>query len=286
MTYRTVRRAGGPGRRTRPIRRSSAGMTPVRAGAALGMLVSAGAIYGLAATSAFGYSPAALRIEGATVTPTAMIRERLELVEGENIFQIASDPLEARLLEIPAIAGAEISIGLPDTVVITVEEREPILVWRVGERAFLVDATGKLFAERADPAPPSVADLPVVTDERTRSRSLRVTDAIDAVDLDAASRLASLTPAQLGSSAGGLAVEIDDQYGFVIRSIPKGWRAQFGSYGTSMRTPDLIPAQVQVLTALFAEVGESKIDIAYLPDDTTGSYEPRATPKPSATPKP
>ena len=41
MTQRTYRRAGGPGRRTRPIRRASAGLTPVRAGAALAMLLSA-----------------------------------------------------------------------------------------------------------------------------------------------------------------------------------------------------------------------------------------------------
>ena len=286
MTYRTVRRAGGPGRRTRPVRRSSAGMTPVRAGASLGMLVAAGAIYGLAATSAFGYSPAALRIEGAAVTPTATIRDRLGLVAGQNIFQISSGPLEARLLEIPAIASVEISVGLPDTVVVDVDERQPIRVWQVGDRAFLVDGTGLLFAERGDPASASVDDLPVVTDERSRSRSLRVTDALDPVDLDVASRLGSVTPAQLGSSAGGLAVGIDDQYGFVVRSIPKGWTAQFGSYGTSTRSPELIPGQVQVLSALVAQVGESTVDIAHLPDDKVGTYEPRATPKPSATPKP
>jgi hypothetical protein len=261
-------------------------MTPVRAGAALGMLVAAGAIYGLAATSAFGYSPAALRIDGAAVTPESTIRERLALVAGQNIFQIESDPLEARLLEIPAIASVEISVGLPDQVVVAVEEREPILIWQAGERAFLVDSSGLLFAERADPAPEAVAGLPVVTDERGRSRSLDIADSIDPLDLDAASRLASLTPAQLGSSAGGLAVAIDDRFGFVVRSIPSGWTAQFGTYGTSMRTPDLIPGQVQVLSYLFAEVGESAIDIAHLPDDQAGTYELRATPKPSATPKP
>jgi cell division septal protein FtsQ len=286
MTVRTARRAGGPGRRTRPVRRSSAGMTPVRAGAALGMLVTAGAIYGLAATSAFGYSPAALRIEGAVVTPEAAIRERLALEPGQNIFQIASGPLEAAILEIPAVAGVEVSVGLPDTVVVDVEERRPILVWQVGERAFLADGTGLLFAERVDPVPAAVADLPVVVDERRGSRSLDVARTIEPLDLDAASRLASLTPAQLGSAAGGLRVGLTDENGFVVRSVPEGWTAVFGKYVHGLRPPELIPGQVLALTKLFAEVGETRIETAILADDRNGTYIPRATPKPSPTPKP
>jgi hypothetical protein len=261
-------------------------MTPARAGAALGMLVAAGAIYGLAATSAFGYSPAALRIEGAAITPAAVIRERLGLVPGQNIFQIASAPLEAALLEIPAIASVDISVGLPDTVVVDIEERRPILVWQAGERAFLVDGTGLLFAERADPAPAAVAGLPVVTDERAGSRSLGVADTVDALDLDAASRLGSLTPSQLGSAAGGIRVGLTDENGFVVRSVPAGWTAVFGKYVHGLRPPELIPGQVLALTELFAEVGESHVETAILADDRKGTYIPRATPKPSATPKP
>ena len=45
-----------PGRRTRPVRRASAGLSAVRAGAALAMLVSAAAIYGVGASSAFDYT--------------------------------------------------------------------------------------------------------------------------------------------------------------------------------------------------------------------------------------
>ena len=286
MTGRTVRRAGGPGRRTRPIRRSSAGMSPVRAGAALGMLVAAGAIYGLAATSAFGYSPAALRIEGAAITPEGAIRERLALEPGQNIFQIASAPLEAAVLEIPAIASVEISVGLPDTVVVAVEERRPILVWQARDRAFLVDDSGVLFAERSDPGPAVLADLPVVTDERSRSRSLEVSDSIDALDLDAARRLGSLTPSQLGSAAGGLRLGLSDENGFALHSVPEGWTAIFGRYVHGLRSPDMIPSQVLALTKLFAEVGESRIETAILADDREGTYIPRATPAPSETPKP
>src|SRR5262245_48996320 len=111
MTVRPARRIGGPGRRTRTVRRRSAGLTPVRAGAALGILFSAAAIYGLAATSAFGFSQ--LRVEGATITSEAAIRDRLALTKGTNLFEIRTEPLAQVLTEIPAIAQADVSVGLP-----------------------------------------------------------------------------------------------------------------------------------------------------------------------------
>jgi hypothetical protein len=259
-------------------------MTPVRAGAALAMLVAAGAIYGLAATEAFGFST--LRIQGTTIIADAEIERRLALIGGQNLFQVESDPLEARIREIPAVASVDISIALPDTVVVDVAERRPTLVWQVGERSFLVDAEGILFAERGDPIPPAVADLPVVVDERMASHALQVAGTIDPVDLDVASRLASLTPAQLGSAAADLDIGVTDENGFVVRSTPKGWTAIFGFYGLSLRTPDIIPGQVQVLTRLLAQAGESTVDKAILADDRDGTFIPRATPKPSATPKP
>ena len=283
MTFRTFRRAGGPGRRTRPIRRASAGLTPVRAGAALGMLVSAGAIYGLAATSAFGFGR--LEIEGTTITPDAAIQERLDLTEGENIFEIETEPLEAELREIPAIAAAEISIGLPDTVAVRIEERQPILVWRIGERRLLVDGSGLCFAAPDDAAAPSLADLPVVADDRAASAKLAIGQTVDPVDFDAARRLASLTPEAIGSSAASLAVGVTDENGFVLNSVPEGWVAVFGFYGRSLRTPDLVPGQAQLLKELLLG-REATVALVILADDRDGTYFPRPSAAPSAEPKP
>ena len=83
----------------------------MRAGAALAMLLSAAAIYGLAATSAFGFDR--LEVKGAAITNDAKVRERLDLAEGTNLFEIATEPLEARLREIPAVAGAEVRSACP-----------------------------------------------------------------------------------------------------------------------------------------------------------------------------
>lgn len=279
MTRRPARRLGGPGRRTRSIRRSSAGLTPARAGSILAMLLSAGAIYGLASTSAFTYSR--LVIEGTAIVREDAVREQLELAEGENLFEIASEPLEARLREIPAVADAEVSLGLPGTVKVRIEEREPLLVWRVGERRWYVDRTGFLFAQVGENPPPAAAALPLVSDDRSASLALRVGHRIDPVDLDVATRLGSLTPAQVGSSAAGLAVGVTDENGFVLSSSPKSWVAVFGFYGLSLRTPDLVEGQVQLLDALLTEAGETNVALVILADDRDGTYIPKVSPSPS-----
>ncbi len=282
MMPRAARRPGGPGRRTRPIRRSSAGLSPARAGSILAMLLSAGAIYGLATTSTFGYSK--LVIEGTSIVGDGAVREELELPEGQNLFEITSEPLEARLREIPAVANAEVSVGLPDTVRVRIDERQPLLIWRVGERHWYVDRTGFLFAQVPENRPESAAKLPIVSDDRAESRSFRVGRSIDPVDLDVATRLGSLTPAEVRSSAAGLAVGVTDENGFVLSSSPKSWVAVFGFYGRSLRTPDLVAGQVQLLGSLLAEAGEANVALVILADDRDGTYIPKASPSPSAAP--
>jgi hypothetical protein len=284
MTSRPIRRGGGHVRRTRPIRRASAGLTQVRAAAILAMLGSAGAIYGLTASSAFGVSR--IDVTGATITGAATVTDRLALVTGQNLFDIATEPLAASLREIPAVASADVAIALPDRVVVTIVERRPIVVWKVGERRLLVDERGLLFGDVAtSAAAPAVDGLPIVTDSRASSADLAVTRTLDPVDLDAAFRLASLTPAQIGSGAAGLTVAVTDEHGFVVSSGPKGWEAWFGFYGLSLRTPELIPGQVQLLKTLLAG-REAAVKTVILADDREGTYVPRVTPRPSASPSP
>jgi hypothetical protein len=259
-------------------------MTPVRAGAALAVLLSAAAIYGLAASSAFGYQK--LAIEGATITRASEVRDRLDLEKGANLFEIETKPLEERLLEIPAVAGAEVFIGLPDTVGVQLRERRPIVVWRVGEDRWYVDDTGLVFAPAPEAPPEELGELPVISDDRIASRAFGVGSTIDPVDLDVARRLAGLTPAQVGSSAAGLSVGVTDENGFVLGSVPRSWVAVFGFYGQSLRTPDLVPGQVVLLEQLLREAGEDTVALVILADATDGTYIPKASPAPSATPEP
>ena len=247
------------------------------------MLVTAGAVYGLAGTPAFGFEK--LDIVGAALTPEATIRTEVGVARGANLVGLSTGPILNRLLQIPAIAAATVTVGLPDALRVAVEERRPVLLWGVGTRRFAVDDSGYLFAELGPGSPAAVAALPTIFDQREVSAVLTVRSQLDPTDLDAAKRLGSLTPDQIGSRASKLTVSITDERGFTLGSGVRGWLAVFGFYGRSQRTPELIPGQVQLLAKLL-EGREDTIATVILADDREGTYLPKPTPHPSASAKP
>jgi len=272
-------RIGGPGRRTPRIRRASAGLTPVRAAALLIVLASAAAIYGVSASSAF--VARTLSIEGATWTGDDVVRETLGAVEGTNLFTLHTSELEQRLVTLPAVRSAQVSVTLPDALGIRLQEREPLLVWQTGEDRWLVDREGMVFAKLPEEPPPAAADLAVVEDVRPSSGSLQVGSQIDPVELDAALRLGSLTPADVGSSAPRLRIRLDDTSGFVLHTGEGGWSAVFGFYTPTLRSTELIKGQVRLLRSFLAD-RESTVARIILADDRNGTYIPRVSPRPSA----
>jgi cell division septal protein FtsQ len=276
-------RPGGGVRRTRPVRRASAGLTPVRAGALLVVLAGVAAMYGLASSEAF--TAHRTTISGATWTSDEAILTALAIPAGTNVFTIRTGDLERRLADIPAIRGATVSVSLPDEVRVAVAEREALLDWRVGDRSFLVDEEGRLFGELGPDAPEAAADLPVVVDARAQSMVYEVGSTLDPVTLDAALRLASLRPSDVGSAARSLVLRVDDQNGFTMRTRPASWTAVFGFYTPTLRTTDLIPGQVRLLRSFLAG-REDTVDRLILADERGGTLIPKTTPKPTATPRP
>ena len=288
MSGRPVaRRSRAPlaGRRTRSVRRASAGLSPVRAGAALALLASAAAIYGVGASSAFDY--ARLQVDGLGFTDGAAVEAALADVRGRNLFGLSTGPLEAALETLPTVEDARVDVRLPGTLAVTLEERVPVVIWQVGARRYLADSDGGLFAMLTpgkDP-PPAAAGLPVIDDRRAASAGLSLDRRLDDVDLDAATRLASLVPADVGSSAVSLTVVVTDANGFIVETRPKGWSAVFGFYTPSLRTTELIPEQVRLLRSLL--VGrEQTVDRVILASGTDGTYTPRAAPKADPSTKP
>lgn len=278
MTNRAVRHIGGHARRTRPIRRASAGLSPVRAGAALVMLVSAGAIYGVGASSVFGFRT--LELGGDRYTLADDVRELVGVIGGANLFLVSTDEIEARIAGLPTVAGVDVEVRLPSTLLVALRDREPVMTWRVGDRSFLVDGAGMAFAELGDHSTDEASRLPAIADSRTASQSLAVGARLDPIDVDAATRLGSVRPDQVGSAARSLRVTVSDEHGYVVHADPDGWNAIFGFYTPSLRTPDLIPGQVNLLRALL-EGREAAVAEVILASETDGTYIPRPTTVPA-----
>ncbi len=274
--------AARPMRRSRRVRRASGGLSPVRAGAMLGLLLAGAAIYGVAHSSAFTFTRVDLR--GAAFTDPAAVDALLVDARQRNLFVLATRPLVERLGTLPTVANAAVTVSLPNALVVSLKEREAILVWRVGERRYLADSEGNLFARMdGDVVSKEVAALPVVEDQRAASAGLSIGRRLEVVDRDAATRLASLRPSDVGSASARLQVVVTDASGFLVQAEPVGWRAVFGFYTPSLRTPELIPGQVRLLRSLLLG-REALIDRIVLASETDGTYTTREPVSPATTP--
>jgi hypothetical protein len=247
------------------------------------MLASAGGIYGVGASSAFAY--ARLEVDGAVYTDLALAEEAVSGARGQNLFRLSTEPLESALEALPSVQSASVGVELPGTLVVTLRERVPVVVWRVGARRYLTDERGALFGRIGDDPAAEVAELPVIDDRRAASAGLSVGARLDPQDIDAATRLASLVPGDVGSAAEALQVRVTDENGFVIRADPQGWLAIFGFYTPSLRPPELIAGQVRLLRSLLTG-REPLIARVVLASETDGTYVPKPTPKASPSPSP
>jgi hypothetical protein len=284
---RAMRGLVGPARsgsgvrgRTRSLPRPRLGrlVRPARAAGLLGMLASGFVLSFLTGPTAFGLTRADL--PALSWTSEQAIHDSLALPAGGNVFRLDTAPLLAALRALPGIADASVSVELPDAVVaVHVEERVPVLAWQVGTTRYIADRDGIIFATLATDAK-LPAGIAVIEDDRpVPEPSLAIGAHVDAVDLDVATRLGSLTPAQIGSTASRLRVAITDRDGFVLIA-QGGWTAVFGFYSPATRSTDMIPGQVRLLRSLI-EGREATIARVILASDTDGTYVPRATPKPT-----
>ncbi len=382
------RRQGIHVRRT-PVRRESRPLRSVQIAAALVMAVSLLGIVGI------GYAPSfsgrVLELYGTRFTSEAIIRQIVGMDGTPNLFRLETDKAAAELVRLPAVKSASVHVRLPSTVIVDIVERQPKLVWVIGDAHFVVDEEGLLFGQvdaagnpivssagplptpspdtgatatpedtalsgasgvsgrpparatptaspspkatpqptaipkpsttptrnpkatptkpgvKASPSPsarptpvgpptptpnpsivPSLAAvlpvgsdavsgsqalaLPMVYDRRAADAGLSLGGVIYATNLDAGYRLASLTPADVGSTASALAVILDDDHGLTLSSVPTGWVAQFGFYAPNVRKVTVIPEQVRVLRSMLAQFGEAKVFWVFLVSDISADH--------------
>ena len=269
----------GRARRFASLRGITRIASPARAAALLGMLASGFAFTLVTGPTAFGLSRTEL--PDLAWTSTEDVSAALSLREGSNVFRLDTLPLEQAIEALPAVAAAHVTVALPDAaVVVTIEERAPVLAWQIGDARFLADREGAIFA-RIDASAAVPAGVAVVEDRRIGAAGRTVIGGhLDPVDLDVATRLGSLVPADVGSNAARLRVVVNQTDGFLVRADEDGWAAVFGFYSPATRATDIVPGQVRLLRSLLAG-RESQILRVILASETDGTYVPRATPKPS-----
>jgi hypothetical protein len=92
-----------------------------------------------------------------------------------------------------------------------------------------------------------------VVDRRTDAAWPVVGGQVDAIDLDVATRLLSLVPSDVGSTAPAILVGVDDRDGWtIVPAVDDPWVAVLGFYGPEIRPPAMIPEQVRSLRSILA----------------------------------
>ena len=272
------RGAGGRSTAARTGRGARRLVTPARAAGLLGMLASGFLLMFATGPSTFALTRTDL--PSLRWTADADVQAALAMPAGGNLFRLDTGPLEGALEALPGIADADVRVTLPDAaLVVSIAEREAILAWESGEARFLADREGVIFAALAKGAavPAGVA---VVEDRRSDGATrLAIGARLDSVDLDVATRLGSLKPADVGSAAPQLRVRVTDADGFVVYA-ERAWSAVFGFYSPATRQTAMIPGQVRLLRSfLFGK--EATVTRVILASETDGTYVPRLTPKPT-----
>ena len=139
-----LRRSGGQVRR-QPIRRSSPRLRVTQIYALVLMVLCVMAVVSLGGSPVFAARH--LEVHGATFTGDRTVSAIVGMDGSPNLFRFRSDRVAAALTQLPAVASARVEVRLPDTVVVTILERKPSMVWVIGDRRYVVDDNGFLFGE-------------------------------------------------------------------------------------------------------------------------------------------
>jgi cell division septal protein FtsQ len=163
--------------------------------------------------------------------------ERLHLT-GVNIFLADTGSDAALVKTLPPIADASVTRNLPNTLLVQVVERQPVLIWQVGANLYSVDGGGAIISQvqQAD-------GLPVMSDEHSldqQGHPFAPGGKIDPKIIQMARQLLEQVPTASGITSFTLRDTL--LYGIVLFSA-EGWQARFGG-------PDSLQNKINELAAI------------------------------------
>src|ERR1700716_4024915 len=196
-----------------------------------------------------------VRVQGNVLLSRAEV-ENVAAVSGVNVFWVDRGQVAARVRALPLVQRAEITATLPDSVVISIVERQPTAFWVSGDRSYLVDREGVILkpvdvetqqarACAGQPCDPRLAPLPTVA--QLDGEPLTPGERVDAGALMTSAPRAVVLPAV---GVEPLAFEWSRDFGLEVPTRD-GWRARFDGAGNVER-------QVASLRSIRDEITRTK----------------------------
>jgi cell division protein FtsQ len=134
--------------------------------AAVTVVVAAVLVWVVAFSSLLGVRQ--VHVQGAHLLTAAQVKKAADVANGTPLIRIDAAAVAARVEKLPEVASAQVSTSYPSTLVIRINERQPVGYLRTGDRYVLVDRTGDQY-RTADSAPAGLPRfvVPAGTDART-----------------------------------------------------------------------------------------------------------------------
>lgn len=159
-------------------------------------------------------------VVGVAALPGSTIAEATGVL-GQSVFRVESAAVAQRIAALPGVQRSDVYTETPDTIVVRIEERQPVLIWDSADRSYLVDDAGDVLGQPDANAPPSLPHLQAlpgiptpITGGRVGSDPIRATLALN-------QRL----PTETGLTQA--AITLDPVMGVVIQT--GAWRAVLGN---------------------------------------------------------
>ncbi len=164
-------------------------------------------------------------------------------VYNTSIFAINPRQMENMLrMAYPELADVSVQVGLPATVLVTLDERLPVLAWQQDANILWVDADGISFSPRGE-----MASLVWVEAHAAPPLPLRVDDANPSLDADLIAAPQAFMPPDLVSavlmlgaqSPEGAPLVYDPRHGLGWNDA-RGWAVYFGMDVADVKTKQLV----------------------------------------------
>jgi cell division protein FtsQ len=185
-------------------------------------------------------------VYGAEIDGNAALSDREIYLAGQidqqSIFWINPAQVEARLVALPNIKSARVTLTLPDQVVIEVHERLPEILWQTGDETWWIDREGTVVPPRSE-----VEEMLKIIDDDMRP--LEAGYQINANIIRGAQALRLLAP--------NVSVIRHTRALGLIVSTPEGWPVYLGD-GSEMR------GKLLVLSRLLPELREEEQPPLYI----------------------
>jgi cell division protein FtsQ len=219
-TPRRTARAGLPVQGARPPRRPVA--SPYRrrglfVGLALIVIALTAGVAVQRVITAGYFQVGTPAVAGAALVTPAAVRGAAA-VEGRQIWEIDGARVAASVREVPGVKDARVHRRWPNHVTITIEERLPAAVWRIGALDLVVDEDGYVLDA------PVMGGMPAIR-QIDGQPGVGLGDRVDGDAVKLAATLVSRLPATVGQHVGRF--EYSSNEGLVVVT-DRGLRVHFG----------------------------------------------------------